>query len=1024
MPEVVLAAWITFLAVSSFFMKDIEMVEDIYESWTPRDQFAYKSQQFLMNSYKENGKINDEYITNIRAAENDLRRTRLEDFLLEDTFLVFGSKKGKFGGPVSSKKFVQEFFEVAKSIMNLKADDVSYQDVCSPQYRSDNHGMAKEYDLGSPTGEDTIWDFLAGLEDPTNRMIWANTLEQYFIRQGATKGIVGDLNTFKAFAFPMTGIPTEELEKSWNERDKLANILWLYGVLKPLLVGGTYDIMKPFVPPCAIGDLTAFVHETLTDPRLYGSLAPLLPTLVGSAWTEEMLYDENVSFQDLLKASESFTAVKFNVTFFKGDTADQMRQQFSFSSAYDIVRKIQIANEECGEFQFPSIETRQRKWNSLINGDAYVKLKESFKANPSNETLADEVAQSSLTIFSYYAFWYQMAIFYDCPTPSVETIKLAHSKRTKLENSVSELLSNVDKYEEVQLGTVLKTKIEDAIDKLAEVNGAAFMLGFFGCFLFGCLYVFCRSEDDWKTRILVFVLCFIVLCMCISATMGLTPNPISESNLQFLPFLLIGIGVDDIFMMFEFWHYPKRLEFVIGHATMTSISNVVAMCILYFLSSMPNIQYFCRAGSIGISIVYLNVFFAVHPIMQLLGPKEEPNHDEGASQRREDTCSSNKTLIKSCSILMIFGWVAMISISVCKIYGWGFELVPFGLPGAELIVKDENDPFYWGVKGVDQWILYPIDLAGGMKNSETVEDIYSNSSKWERFKESMKKIEEIDGISTTADIANFDATYDQPFSGLGPQQYKDPDKSESATLSEYVYHAIMVDLYAPENTVRSFAKVLSKVYDICYEYEDAGTWVTGLALQAFERFINVEYDIQMSVGIVWVSMFLLACFNLMDLAGVIIVMGMQLSGVCVIYASYAFIGLQLNNMIIFNLLLSNSFMLQFLFHFVYYWLEYDGHWKSKYGRAMESMQAMGGPVLASAMTTFIATIPTAFTDITYFRKYYFYPMAINTVIGIFAGFVVQTSIMMNIPDFIAPEMGGRPSLISETSEVQWTQTSA
>ena len=98
-----------------------------------------------------------------------------------------------------------------------------------------------------------------------------------------------------------------------------------------------------------------------------------------------------------------------------------------------------------------------------------------------------------------------MAIFYDCPTPSVETIKLAHSKRTKLENSVSELLSNVDKYEEVQLGTVLKTKIEDAIDKLTEVNGAAFMLGFFGCFLFGCLYVFCRSEDDWKTRILVFV---------------------------------------------------------------------------------------------------------------------------------------------------------------------------------------------------------------------------------------------------------------------------------------------------------------------------------------------------------------------------------------------------------------------------------------------------------------------------------------------------------------------------------------
>merc|ERR1719464_2290754 len=98
--------------------------------------------------------------------------------------------------------------------------------------------------------------------------------------------------------------------------------------------------------------------------------------------------------------------------------------------------------------------------------------------------------------------------------------------------------------------------------------------------------------------------------------------PFTPSVVQFLPYLMIGIGVDDLFVVLG--HYtdednvPKTLHHAGMAITITSSTNVIVFVLFRFLTHVPDIRIFTGAAAIGMALLYGNILFGVTPILYIV----------------------------------------------------------------------------------------------------------------------------------------------------------------------------------------------------------------------------------------------------------------------------------------------------------------------------------------------------------------------------------------------------------------------
>lgn len=103
------------------------------------------------------------------------------------------------------------------------------------------------------------------------------------------------------------------------------------------------------------------------------------------------------------------------------------------------------------------------------------------------------------------------------------------------------------------------------------------------------------------------------VCACgICSLLGVKYGPVHTS----LPFLLMGLGVDDMFVMMACWRriqfkevdIPERIGLMLSHAgasiTVTSVTDIAAF-LIGSITVLPSLQSFCIYATVGIAMTYV-----------------------------------------------------------------------------------------------------------------------------------------------------------------------------------------------------------------------------------------------------------------------------------------------------------------------------------------------------------------------------------------------------------------------------------
>ena len=186
------------------------------------------------------------------------------------------------------------------------------------------------------------------------------------------------------------------------------------------------------------------------------------------------------------------------------------------------------------------------------------------------------------------------------------------------------------------------SSIDDEVEAAAQAEFGLFFLGF----ALVLVYIMIFVTLDWKptgVRLAynppgpgISALCFFIILLSVGATLGvagymssLTSFKISSTTVQMVPLLMLGLGVNDFFVLCSAFKSvllrpdrPAGLEGVMYEAmaiggtsiTLSSATNAVAFA-LGTLSPVPIVLWFSVQMTVGIAIAYIVSIFAVPSLL-------------------------------------------------------------------------------------------------------------------------------------------------------------------------------------------------------------------------------------------------------------------------------------------------------------------------------------------------------------------------------------------------------------------------
>ncbi|KIH51807.1 patched family protein [Ancylostoma duodenale] len=176
-----------------------------------------------------------------------------------------------------------------------------------------------------------------------------------------------------------------------------------------------------------------------------------------------------------------------------------------------------------------------------------------------------------------------------------------------------------------------------------------FATGFSIMFGFVCITV-CGSPLSfdrlrWKT-IIVAVSCAIVPVLAITTTLGLSSLVGNRTNslMLIMPFLIMGIGVNDSFLTVHAWlrqplrqppaiRLGKVLEEVGPSITTTTLTNVVTF-LIGWLTPTEEISIFCFGSAMALGFAYIYTVIIFCPILYYCTLEETKEVQEGCLRRK------------------------------------------------------------------------------------------------------------------------------------------------------------------------------------------------------------------------------------------------------------------------------------------------------------------------------------------------------------------------------------------------------
>ena len=598
-------------------------------------------------------------------------------------------------------------------------------------------------------------------------------------------------------------------------------------------------------------------------------------------------------------------------------------------------------------------------------------------------------------------------------------------------------------YKQIKISVLLNNALSDVLKEAASNNYHLTLIGIGVMFVFVVVSLidFPCSNSQHKCGLGQSCMGLFGICLVLLATVtafGFTSwcqVSFNATSIQVLPFLALGLGVDDVFIVISCWSRIDRslykesmngvewkIKKIIGRLfsragpsiTMTSLSNFVAFLIGAIIP-IPAVRSFCLQASAVVCFNYIFVIFGLCVGLTVLersssdAPKTVVSTDSDPDSHEDvDKDFNCDSVIHKYADFILKPWVKIIAVVLfvgCLILSVRFiyevkdgldvdDIAPKGSP-LQFFLKDKQTYF----SSFDATIVTK-DMDYACKQQELLQFVLElKANPWVVYVEPswltlyhnyMKEQNRTDVLTGLVPMNDF-------YAGLFQW-----DKDVSASLD--VLSAGKSNFGANKqgqlmmtqikftvdglNSTAAYAEMIKSVRTVCANASTYGVHVfpEGVPFLFWEQYIGLRSNFWKGVGYIFVALvFIIMPFVVNPLASLIIVAFVAMI-LLEVFGFMGLVGIKFSAVPAVSLLMSIGISVEFVAHFVLTFLmEFDG---DKNARVRLTFLKMMPPILQGGLSTFFSIVLLGFSQFEFVRKYFFFPFVSVCVIGLLNGLVL------------------------------------
>ncbi|CAB3410873.1 unnamed protein product [Caenorhabditis bovis] len=473
------------------------------------------------------------------------------------------------------------------------------------------------------------------------------------------------------------------------------------------------------------------------------------------------------------------------------------------------------------------------------------------------------------------------------------------------------------------------------------------------------------------------------------------------------PFLVLGIGVDDAFILLHRWKHhisisdtSKRLEHVIVDVgpsiTITSLTNIIAFGIGFFTPT-PQMSLFCLTASIALLFDYIFTYTVFAPIVFLCNDKtyapvmkpELRDHESFLAKYSRFICSLQGRVLCGFLLVVMYGLTTYGVVTMRT----SFEPAK-AFPSNSKLVTALRD-----IKPVFN-TYFPITVV--INNPPDIE----NENEYHDFYRFINRLEHVPGIhgnnrtllflpqyekfdrAVHSVLSIFSDDYIPSYDNLrfwiekiGNPKIAKFEKNENGTLEVKAFRMTLLGKGMSEWAER--ARAMQNIRTILQSEPSFNATLFDCDSAILNIILSVGQDLIGSIAVTVVCM-ALVCFVFIANINAVAVITAVIASICfVLIGGLSFWGADLDPVVQVDVLLATGFSVDYTAHVAYNYFRARG---TSYDRVYTCLAEMAEPMFEAGLSTFLCMLPLIFVPtytIVCFAKTVFLVVFIGLLHGLF-----------------------------------------